>query len=596
MSSSEVALTLSCPNAAAELLVVNSDFKLVAHGTAPLSTRIDPGIYSLKAKIGSRTTERIELMDGSQAEYRFELEAPPFESPMPLQGTATSREYQQDSLSQFTGPGHASVALGEGSAVVLYVRDTSRLNFSIADDRKAAYRSNFRGFRLRDARGGELVDFDAVAVDCTAEGYIGAQIRLNAGHYMLSWRLGRHETRLAVNAVPGWTMQLFLCLQPLQPGSLEMRPDFAGAAFAYTRLDEVYSPSREDMQAMEATRLALSDQRDLAIGQTLRVLMKGETKNPMLSLYAGHILASSRSGDVELLQAVTEFAAGMLGKEHPDAVALVWICESLTKQRPSWFDQRPWPEILPSLKGPPTLLPSWEALLECAESAELDVTRLPAFHVAGQLIVSGIVLTWEHREGKATEEVLEATAGVPAAPAPSVTTRHRAPKGSATRGVTAATSVFAKWGRKLWATATQSAFGGQLAAELALAKIWPVSVDEIESAGSAADALKDVAERFAWEQLVRLGYNDPDAMDSVVAFTPLQRELIATMARMRLEPGTASGIDARFIKSVMQAHRIPLSTMAKAIGSLSRVAFSVGVVKGLNRAVKSARASSAART
>ena len=558
MSTSDVSLQLSCNNAAAELLVVNNEFKVVAKGTAPLVAKVEPGIYALKAKIGAQVSESLEVIDGSQPSYSFHLQAPEFESPMPLVNTKTSREYHEDSLARFTKPGEPFVALGAGSAIVLYVRDTSRRNFEVKADQATAYGRNFDGFRLLDAAGGELVNFDDKATRSIEDGYIGARVNLLPGPYALGWQHGNQETRLALNTASGWALHVFIRLQPVA-GSIAMAPDFSEAAFAYDHLDTTYSVHREDFHMLEAARLALLDRSNIVTGEMMRSILTGKYENPMLGVYGGHMLAGA-SDDLPLFEQVVTNTARLLGQDNPDVVALAWLYEAKKHERPKGFDARPWPEILGSLKGPPLLVHSWDALLVCAQAAELDIAKLPAFRVAGDLAVSGIVLTWEHRKQQ------DAPVAAPAA---------------------AGQSALAKWGKALWKAVAPRLLGRKADGTEAPVPSLEVMVADITTPKAAAAAMQLLAKKAQWDKWLSLVHKDRDKADSVATFSPLQRDLIATLARTTLEPETVEGVDETYINSIMQAHRVPLSTVAAALRALDVVAVSVEIVKRLKVALAS---------
>jgi hypothetical protein len=564
MSVSEVSLELTCDNAAAELIVVDDEFRVIATGASPLAAKVEPGIYALKAKIGAQVSESLQVIDGSQPAYSFRVQSPQFESPMPLANTSTSREYQQHSLERFTGSGEHAVALGEGSAIVLFVRDTSRRNVALKPEEATEYARSFGGFRLLDAAGRELVNFDDKAARNIEDGYIGARVRLAPGHYVLAWRHGARgrlpaagsnmqETRLALHAAPGWSLNVFIRLQAATDASA-MVPNFADAAFAYDRIDTPYSENRSDLLVLEAARAALLDRRNVATGDEMRSLLAGKHDNPMLGLYGGHMLAAAADVDSKLLGQVIASTAALLGNDHPDIAALAWLHESRKGERPSGFGARPWPEILGALKGPPLLVQSWDALLACAQAARLDIAGLPAFAVAGDLAVSGIVLTWEHREQR----------GEPQA-----------------RPATGLGSPLARLGKAIWNTIAHNVLGRSSAPLPSL----DVKVEDITTPEAAAAAMRLLAKKAHWDKWLSLVHLDRARADRVATFSPLQRDLIATLARTTVDPETVEGVDGNYIGSIMQAHRVPLSTVAAALRALDVVAVSVEIIRRIKGAL-----------
>jgi hypothetical protein len=604
MSASDIELTVTCDNAAAELLVVGSDFKMIAHGAPPLRARVEPGIYALKAKIGSKVTERLELIEPRAEPYSFELPAPRFESPMPLDGTTTSREDQREAPDPFMRSSGPRISLqgenaGTGS-LVLFVRDTDHSNSAHAAEQREAYAKGFEGFQLLDLGGRQIVDFDTRAVKKPEHGYLGAQVQLAAGPYVLAWGHDDQQTCLAINVVKGWALQVFLRLQSVGGDSTHMRPAFCDAAFVLDRVDAGYSAAREDFRIMEAARIALLDRRPVAGGQKMRTLLAGRCTNPMLNLYGAHLLLTVPKGDFDLLAQVVTNTAAVLGSLYPDLAALAWACESGTGKRPAGFDTRPWPEILAALDGPPLLTPSWDLLLKCAESAGVDIDALPAFQVAGELAVSGIVLTWERSrrrfdrrlKERGPREFVEAAVG--AAP------RVRNPTQAALPGAPKTFSPVISVAKALWdAFMKKPSASVALPAESAIAIATPdlsrspppsfdVKARQIDTPEAAVDALRLLAKKVPWAELVRLLQREPELLESLAAFSPLQRDLVATLARASEEPDVLEGIDADHVVSIMRAHRVPLATLASALRTLDIVAVSAQMIRRVKAAVSSA--------
>lgn len=597
MAAADVELNLNCDNAAAEVLVVDSDFKLVAHGAPPLRTRVDPGIYALKAKIGAKTTERLELIEPRAEPYAFDLPAPRFESPMPLDGTATSREDQRQAPDPFMRASGPKIVLDDGaSSLVLFVRDTSHVNADLTADQRDTYAKGFEGFRLLDRDSRQCVDFDAKAVKQLENGYLGAQVHLPPGPYVLAWGHDEQQTCLAVNAVRGWALQVFLRLQPVGGDPLHMRPAFCDAAFALDRIDAGYSAAREDFRVMEAARIAMLDRRAVAGGQKMRALLTGRCTNPMLNLYGGHLLAVAPKCDFDLLAQVITNTAAVLGPLYPDLAALAWAYESGAGKRPPGFDMRPWPEILADLEGPPLLTPSWDLLLKCAEAARVDIDTLPAFGVAGELAVSAIVLTWERSRRRFDRRLKERSAGAIAQPAAApMAASPIQPSASPAPRPSAVVSV----AKALWGAFVKKPAAAESAATTQLPDLsrgrrpsFEVRTQDIDSLQAAADVLRMLAQKAPWADLIRLLQRETDLLDDLAAFSPLQRDLVATLARASDEPDVLEGIDAEHVASIMRAHRVPLSTVAGALRALDIVAVSTRVL----RRVKAAMHASSAQT
>ena len=554
----KVELTLSCDNPAAELLIVNATFQKVANGSSPLIASIAPGIYALTSKIGSRIEERLAAIDGSEAKVQFVLPAPAFDSPMPLAGTATDREYHETSLGQFTGAGTAKHEIGQGSALVFYVRDTSRRNFSVTPEHLADYEQSFRGFMLLDLNGAPLVDFDAVADRQIHDGYVGAHVRLDPGHYVLCWSHERSTMGLPVHAIRGWALHVFVRLQPESGHAVRMRPDFSEVAFAFERLDVTYSSHRDDYRLMEAARLALLEQRDVGTA-TMQAIASGQLDNPMLGIYGAHLCAARGAKDWDLVAQVLSNTAGLLGKDHPDLVALAWLYERARGQLPPGFATMSWSERLAALPGPPLLVRSWDALIDCAQSNAVDIEDLAAFRVAGRLAIRGIALTWE--------EPATTLAQAPPDQVNEIDGSLLETFAVAEQPITYVSGSGAA--QNLLSMLRRRARGAFFTSPFPFASAY-VPVVLVTGAATTAKLMQSLAMDIEWHQFVHAASQEPDPVGHRIAaaFSPLHRELMWTLARGSEHPETIDGINSAYIEGVARAHRVPLSTVINALRDL----------------------------
>lgn len=556
----QVELTLSCDNPAAELLIVNATFQKVANGSSPLIASIAPGIYALTSKIGSRIEERLVAIDGSEAKVPFVLPAPAFDSPMPLAGTATDREYHETSLGQFTGAGTAKHEIGQGSALVFYVRDTSRRNFSVTPEHLADYEQSFRGFMLLDLNGAPLVDFDAVADRHIHDGYIGAHVRLDPDHYVLCWRDEGCTMGLPVHAIPGWTLQVFVRLQPESGHAVRMRPDFSEVAFAFERPDVTYSSHRDDYRLMEAARLALLEQRDVGKA-TLHAIASSKFDNPMLGIYGAHLCAARGEKDWDLFDQVLSNTAGLLGTDQPDLVALAWLYESARGRPPSGFATMSWSERLAALPGPPLLVRSWEALIDCAQSNAVDIEDLAGFRVAGRLALRGIVLSWEESAPIVVPEIRAQT------PPDVLSDMDESLAGT----LAWQEPTYMPWSGVAGSLLrTLRRRGGREFFKSTL-RFTSSYIRESRVLGEdAPELMQRLAASVQWHDLIHAASMeaDPGGRRIATAFSPLQRELMSVLARGSAYPQTLEGINSAYIEGVARAHRVPVSTVIGALHDL----------------------------
>ena len=594
MSPSNVSVTLTCDNPAAELIIVNSEFEPVAHGLSPLSASVPPGIYALKSKIGANVSERLESLAPRDQDYQFHLDEPEFESPMPLVNTATSREYQTSSIEQFMSTPAVPFMTGSDCALMLYVRDTSRRNLDLTEEHRDEYASNFRGLSLLDPQGKELIDFDSHSTFDADRGYVGANIELVAGPYVLAWKDGDERTCLAVNTIADWVLQIYIRLQPVSATSIKMRPDFGDAAFSYDRLGSGYSAYREDYRTMEAARQALIEQSNLKRGQLIRELLHQKFENPMLGIYACHLIMVGDQDYPENLGDFLANTASLVGPSYPDLLPLAWRYETVTGKRPDGFDPRPWAELLAAVKGPPLLTLSWDLLLECADACEVSIEALPAFSPAGNLAVSGAVLTWNERIGARTLEAQQLEgASIGAVPSAARTRRHIG-RSKSKAGVSDGGAAIAE-STSLWDRFRSSAWKAvsPFLTRLPDGSHAPVPRLEIKDMGietpeAAADAARLLAAKAPWQDIARyMNRRSTREAKEFGSVSTLQRDLMMTLARAADEPEILEAINSDYISSLMRAHRVRLGTVATALRGLDLIAVSTEIIRRVRTALSS---------
>jgi hypothetical protein len=554
MSKSDVTLKMSCRNRVAQLFVVDGDFRVVARGTSPLVTELTPGIYSLKAKVGDAVSERVEVLRERDDPYEFELKAPEFESAVPISGTSTHHEYQELTPGRFTGDSVPNIKRGDGSAFVLYVRDSLGRNFNAGQD----YAANFDGFRLQSADGKVLVNFDADAVKDIQAGYIGAQVRLDAGSYVLAREHDGECLCLPVQTVPGLALQIYLRLQPVSQSSVEMRPDFRGVSYVFDAIDAVFDPSREDVEALETVRFALEKGRNVVQAPDMRALLSGKFRDPMLGLYAAHILLMDEQRDVELLDMVICNTAELLRPDFPDVVALAFGYERLTKKRPNGFGERPWADLLKEIKGPPLLVRSWDLLVACAKVAAAgEFGQLRVFRVASDLAVAGIYLVWQtkvprHFDGYTETIELKEPASWYEFP-----------------GTLIAQSELLTNGYD-WARNTAGRLAGRLPQTLQVAiGQFKVAAAEIRTPQAAALALQGLAGKYRWDDVVqRLRRAD----SRLAQLTGLQRDLMMVLRQAAADSDVRRGLNTDFVTALLNSNRVPIDSLAEALAGLDETA------------------------
>lgn len=578
-SISERRLRLTTNNPQAEILLLDGGFRVLARGTTPLEHPVAPGLYAMKVKIGDEETEALIAVEpGQQAQEEF-LCAPAFESPIPLADTSTTHEYHQSAADRFLQPSGLGLSLGSGSAVMVCVRDPSRTNFSANDadaspQDRAAYAASFKGFRLLDATGVCLVDLDEQAEHNLGHGYMALTVELAPGSYALAYQTGSEWLCTPLPTAGGWTLQVYINVVSSGKGRFQLQPDLSGMALVFGRMAQGFTPRREDLLAEETVRKGLLDGRNYVDTPSMRELLSGKFENPMLGLYAAHLLLLEPAPRLDLIREVIQNAAGMLGEQFPDVAALTTAYEKQAgldqpANYPEQLSQR-----LGRLTGPPLLTRSWELLFNASKRLpSAAIASAAVFAVAGNVVAQGVFLAWRRPSlqtaaNGAGPELAAATAPEAFRSLASISiTVSSEPLKSSTTLLSIAGKV-ADYSRplisvvtKIWNAVSKARAGAGQPSSLA------TQIAQADSEEKVAAALREMARRYDWQQLLTELRKEPERMSRL---SGLQRDLLLMLRDISGElhdgePGQIEAITGDYVARLLEAHRIPLSALVQAL-------------------------------
>lgn len=561
MSSSERTVRLTTDNPQAEILLVDSRFRVVTRGVSPLEKTIPVGIYAVKVKVGDEEKEELFSVrpDGAQ-QLSLYVKAPAFSTPVPLDNTATTHEYHQAAAQKYLGPDAPRITLGAGSSLMLCVRDPSRTNFSVTADQHPTYAQNFNGFRLLGAEGAVLVDFDKDAEHNVADGFMAARVDVAVGSYALAYESGGERLCIPLPTAANWTLQAYLQVLPLASGTIEMRPDFRDVALIFDRTSNGFDPQRSDLQAIETVRKGLVEGRNYVDTGNMHEMLSGKFENPILGLYGAHLLLLESPLDLDRFRIVIGNTARLLGDRYPDVIALAWAYQRHAGQSlaPVFADFK---DALGQLTGPPLLARSWDLLVDAAREVNSSLlTSSPAFRVAGDLVAQGVYLTWR--------SAVQAPA-VQAQPAP----RHEAARLRPDRSVREVLMP-ARSARGLYKSILSGL--GNIAFEVlkglrgkpAASSAGPLPVENIEAIKSTEEAgavLRWVARSYDWQKLLPEMKRNPEWIGKL---SGLQRDLTLIMRNATLDEEALDGFTPAFVEKLLETHRVPLETLVRALSGL----------------------------
>ena len=376
MSSSDRPVLIQAADGCSELYLVDDKFEVVASGVGHLYVQVSPGLYKVRQRIGDNERSQVvevERSDGPRygdGPMYVALPALSFASPIPLQGTNTSREFQQAALGQ-TG----TTAAGEGTGrISLLVRDS---RWEMGGD------NNDRGEFLT----GEVSRLSLGSLDGTfdrplqqlgqvdiARGFFRASIDVAPGHYVLTQSTSeglQHCLPLEVRAA--WVPQVFLRIAQLGGSTQPQTLDLDHASIVYAGPGEQLYPSNPDLLLLEVVRKAFARRRTDIGADFLQELLEGKYRNPMLGLIGSHLLLDSAEQDKTRMKAVVDNTSALLGEDFPDIIALRLRLAARTDTPPA--------QGLPTVTSPPLLAASWAALTrqtgnDSSKRTAMDVARL----------------------------------------------------------------------------------------------------------------------------------------------------------------------------------------------------------------------------
>ncbi|SDJ47148.1 hypothetical protein SAMN04487926_15316 [Paraburkholderia steynii] len=580
MSNCDREFVLETNNQQAEILLVDSSFRVVARGPSPLAGRAAPGLYAMKTKIGDVENEALFVIEGDEGKVtKQRLDSPHFESPLPLENTTTSHEYQRKEINQILQEIGAPVApldLGDGANIVVCIRDPSSTHDALSmpetsDQNREDYADSFKGFRILDVDDNTLVDFEQSATPKLEHGFLGITVRVNPGRYSLAYGREDEWVCFPIPAVPNWTFQVYINLIQTGTDSFKLTPDFPDMAVFFDRPSvTVFDPSRLDLIAGETVRKGLIDGRNYVDTPNMHALLSGKFENPMLGLYAAHLLLLDPTPNAHLLDTVINNMGRMLGDDFPDVIALRWaFSQRLGIVQPNVHTQESLLEQVKQLTDPPILARSWDQLLAAAKNLPVgELSNSSMFRISGDLLSHGVYIAWRKRS-MARDFHAWRTLSQDASHA-LLATRITQSLGESDRLF----GLFSMSDRTL----------GLLYAAV---QLWDekskdgdknliTQIAEITDSEEAARLMRKLANAVDWSLVMSwLRRNWPEW---IAQLSVLQRDLLLTMRDASLNDDALDSMTGKFVERLLANHRAPLSVLLEGLEGAAKLATAVSAL------------------
>jgi hypothetical protein len=367
----EVPLRVNAASPAVAITVVDGNFAKVAEGGGSLEVKLPAGIYSVRFQAGESVSQQSILLRPDAIEVELEQEDTNFATSVPLQN-ASSRKGNHERAASKLSQGSRRM-IGKGGELLVFVRDVDRRTRSIAT----------RGLTLHSADGEKIADLEREAKQSRSVGppWAGCLLQLEPGPYRLRLRGGDTGTVEQMLYIAGeWQTQLFLERQPEPLGGRGRRANLAEGSVLMTRSS--FDSEQVDTEMTELARQALRD-RTLSVPESmLRAMLESKREDPMLGIYAGHLLLMREEPNTQMLAEVVENLRRLVDG-HPDVDALALALDGGAT-------------LTSNFALPPMLQSSWSIIISASASREgLVPPGSLSDAIAGKIIPGGAWLLWQ---------------------------------------------------------------------------------------------------------------------------------------------------------------------------------------------------------
>ncbi|MEO5891957.1 MAG: hypothetical protein ABIQ31_17045 [Ferruginibacter sp.] len=324
----ELKLSVRTGNEAAEIFIIDSQFQRVATSIGQKAEfKLQPGLYSVKVRVGSEYEEKsVALLTKNELVNFGPIQ---FSTAAPLSGTAQTHDTQIDNAVAQSIQVHEY--LGEGSQVYIFAR-----NWTEKDAPPTNYplqQHPARGLTLRNSADEILVDFGSPGVGAYTSGtdpWSACNVQLDPGVYCLCLVTNSGQMiRQSVVASPDWQTQVFLLQGNYNARENDIHADLSNGSIFMSRIGHGFQSSKPykhskdpDFHLTEMARQALINNRPALGQELLSRMLKQKFTNPMLGIYAAHLLLLDDKADKSILPAVIKKLRDLLTNPHPDIEAI----------------------------------------------------------------------------------------------------------------------------------------------------------------------------------------------------------------------------------------------------------------------------------
>jgi hypothetical protein len=369
--------------------IMKGDLTIVKEKVGRLEVKVPPGLY--KVRFAAPTVVRDAIFEVTGEEPVITIPVPAdvvVASPAPLTRATKGTDHESLAARLSVAP---PVHLGDGGSLFVFVRQLP--------ETKAPAGHPTAGVTLRTSSGEQLFDFGNLPVH---NGCAGVNLSVAPGTYLL--RVVREgdaaPIEQSVVVCSGWQTQIFLPLGPLTCDDPDPRPQLEHAAVFMADEEVGFQPAKPASEWTEMARSwlargraivpidavgrALDDAREVRSlnldAQMVRRMLRDKLSNPMLGIYAAHLMIIQSHPDEAVLSAVSDTLKDLIG-DHPDVLAI-----------DMWLSGR---AVRTPYASPPMLRTSWDVLVNRSrEHDQLAPSGSYSARISGRLWGGGAWLIW----------------------------------------------------------------------------------------------------------------------------------------------------------------------------------------------------------
>lgn len=385
-------LIIDTKTLATEITVIDSAGHVVAASVRRLESALVPALYKIRYRIGNHVEDQLIELPPGDGPYEVAVPPLPIQSAAPLPDAtdeAASARFAQELIAR------QAADTSKPASLLIFIAAIPES----ANDPSDLPSAPGTGISVHTFSGEKIGDLASAE---TRSGCCGWTLPVDPGPYLLRVEMppGRPVEQTLV-AVAGWQVQFYARVvkskarptagsatsAPEATPRFEWQLDLNRCGVLLLKKPALGLPDPEQMKWTAAARQALAAGRSKAAPneEMIKALLAAKFENPMLGIYAGHLLAMQNEPNALLLREVVDNLTSLVG-DHPDVTPLLIPLKDKRAESIRY-------------SAPPMLRRSWSMIVEASTpKRDLRVPRSYAARIGGNLWGGGAWLVWRMPE------------------------------------------------------------------------------------------------------------------------------------------------------------------------------------------------------